>query len=703
MEAEKPTKSSRPSRNHRGPAVALKKMVEEIHHAPGLVGGIVEKGFSSSPGGGSGSPSSVPLPRSTVLPFPVARHRSHGPHWAPVGSAPVDAEEDEMVEDKDDTDYHPIASFANPIERKKKKSLNFSRWKDFVPKDDAPVPKSKKKEVKTGAVNAREVKRSGVVSNEEKKKSPSIYSHDIAMLDNEEVIRRDLTNRNFSEHITTMAEPKFVVEKSESEAGGSVSDVNGIYASAGQNPEINDTEMIEATGHQSSSLMDDIDAENLSRLSQMSAEEIAEARAEMMGKMDPALIEMLKKRGQNKLRSRKGIEQEQKLRGTKGIEHEQNKRRQELAGSKTDESGKSVTVTAPQGDWISKIESSNSSWKAWSERVEKVRSIRFSLNGDIVEISSTQHVSNGDKPKRDTYSVENVAERDLLRTEGDPAAVGYTINEAVALTRSMIPGQRAIALQLLASVLGKALYNLQQKDSSCHVRETKPIDNHVDWQAVWAFALGPEPQMALSLRIALDDNHDSVVLACVKAIQSLLSIEINENFFDTSEKLINSKKNTFTAPVFRSRPEIDSGFLHGGYWKYSTKSSNILPIDHQNNEDDGNEDKYTIQDDVVVAGQDIASGLVRMGILPRICYLLEMDSLPALEEALVSIVVALARHSPTCADAVRKCPNLVQTVVKIFTKQGLVERYSSQTKAVLLLKVRSWLVWNDLLRSELLC
>jgi hypothetical protein len=34
--------------------------------------------------------------------------------------------------------------------------------------------------------------------------------------------------------------------------------------------------------------------------------------------------------------------------------------------------------------------------------------------------------------------VESVAERDFLRTEGDPAAVGYTINEAVALTRSMV-------------------------------------------------------------------------------------------------------------------------------------------------------------------------------------------------------------------------------------------------------------------------
>jgi hypothetical protein len=32
----------------------------------------------------------------------------------------------------------------------------------------------------------------------------------------------------------------------------------------------------------------------------------------------------------------------------------------------------------------------------------------------------------------------NVAERDFLRTEGDPGAAGYTIKEAVALTRSVV-------------------------------------------------------------------------------------------------------------------------------------------------------------------------------------------------------------------------------------------------------------------------
>ena len=36
------------------------------------------------------------------------------------------------------------------------------------------------------------------------------------------------------------------------------------------------------------------------------------------------------------------------------------------------------------------------------------------------------------------------------------------------------------------------------------------------------------------------------------------------------------------------------------------------------------EEKLTIQDDIVVAGQDFAAGLVRMGILPMIRYLLEV-------------------------------------------------------------------------------
>lgn len=41
-----------------------------------------------------------------------------------------------------------------------------------------------------------------------------------------------------------------------------------------------------------------------------------------------------------------------------------------------------------------------------------------------------------------SYTADNVSERDFLRTEGDPGAAGYTIKEALALTRSVVSGIR---------------------------------------------------------------------------------------------------------------------------------------------------------------------------------------------------------------------------------------------------------------------
>ena len=37
-----------------------------------------------------------------------------------------------------------------------------------------------------------------------------------------------------------------------------------------------------------------------------------------------------------------------------------------------------------------------------------------------------------------SHVADNVGERNYLQTEGDPGAAGYTIKEAVALTRSVV-------------------------------------------------------------------------------------------------------------------------------------------------------------------------------------------------------------------------------------------------------------------------
>lgn len=96
------------------------------------------------------------------------------------------------------------------------------------------------------------------------------------------------------------------------------------------------------------------------------------------------------------------------------------------------------------------------------------------------------------------------------------------------------------------------------------------------------------------------------------------------NYFYLQKKATYDK-DICTAPVFRTKPDINGGFLPGGFWKYSAKPSNILPFPEDSVEDE-TEGKHTIQDDVTVAGQDFTAGLVRMGILPKLRYLLEVRS-----------------------------------------------------------------------------
>ncbi|CAN6201272.1 unnamed protein product [Urochloa humidicola] len=605
-----------------------------------LVGSIVEKGFSAA------APSSAPRP--SVLPFPVARHRSHGPHWGPAakGAGKDGAEEEENEMDMDEADYQPVvAAAAGPVKRKEKKGMDFSRWREFV--GDAPPKQRQGKPTQAKKQSEQRIDAEAVTS---KAGAASAGGREL------EVGAMQIDSGNARE----VPGPAVLVSDvaSKKPMNQARSRVELVKAGEIRNP-ASQGERMELDGGESS-MEAEINAENMARLAGMSAGEIAEAQSDIMNKMNPALVEMLRRRGREKSVGTKGVGKD------KGLEN----------------SGPQKAKKATPGDWLMAGEHSGRSWKTWSERVERIRSCRFTLDGDILGFQSSQEQQDGKKAH-----AENVAERDFLRTEGDPAAVGYTINEAVALTRSMVPGQRVLALQLLASILNRALQSLHKMDLVGNVKMDFNDKFH-DWQAVWAYALGPEPELVLSLRMALDDNHDSVVLSCAKAINFMLSFEFNESYFESSERVVDHGKDVCTAPVFRSKPDLDGGFLEGGFWKYNTKPSNILPQYGDNDEDEGDE-KHTIQDDVVVSGQDVAAGFSRMGILPRICFLLEMDPSPVLEDYLVSILVALARHSPQSADAILHCPRLIESVTKLLSKQGSMEIRSSQIKGVTLLKVLS--------------
>lgn len=223
--------------------------------------------------------------------------------------------EDDEMEEENDADYELASSFANPIERRKKKSLDFSRWKEVMNSDEKK-PQLKKKEAKFA--------RKKVVA------VPGV----------EEM------------------EPE-IERESRNLAAASTSSTIGVVCSA------REQEMLVPEAREKPTLMDEIEAENLARLSEMSTDEIAEAQAEIMEKMDPALLEMLKKRGRNKLVTKIG---------TGG----------HVEGSKRLKTGASSGERMPPG------EVSNKLWKAWSERVEKVRELRFALDGSVVDVGSDQ-------------------------------------------------------------------------------------------------------------------------------------------------------------------------------------------------------------------------------------------------------------------------------------------------------------------------
>nr|GMD46720.1 transcriptional elongation regulator MINIYO [Ipomoea batatas] len=557
-----------------------------------LVGGIVEKGFSDS---SSRLGFSLAPPTPTVLPFPAARHRSHGP------DATMHDKESEVPE---------------------------------VIKEQEQIISDMTVDIEEGNV--------GMPSIGLKK-----LSEDVQVDNGRQYMQTDrITDGFLSQNVG-----------------------NG----------------------QAVTLESQIDAENRARLAGMSADEIAEAQAEILAKLSPAGIEAFKKRGLNKLKRKNHSNSGSLAIGEKDSFQNEKSLADSTVSSASSNSNvaSNANLKEKHGDLDGNIPNSfpkgTGLWDGWSKRVERVRELRFSMDGDIIENDTHLAATTGVISSSSDYTLDNVSERDFIRTEGDPGGAGYTIKEAVALTRSVISGQRALALHLIASVLNKAIFGICQNQFASTLNYSG-TNGSIDWEAIWAFALGPEPELALALRICLDDNHKSVVVACAKVIQCVLTCEINESFFDIAERIPYYWMDVPTAPVFRSRPDIDGGFLHGGFWKYNTKPSNILPLaeDSLNNKP---EDEHTIQDDVVVAGQDIAAGLIRMGILQRFCYLLEVDPSAILEECALSILIAIARHSPTCANAIMKCKSLVQIIVNRFSAIDPMKITPSKIKAVTLLKI----------------
>lgn len=329
-------------------------------------------------------------------------------HWGPVGSKLVvrdennDGKDDE--EDKDFKEFEAVATLVKPIKRKEKKSMEFCKWREFVQDD---------KYFKDGKVegNTYGLRKSG------KQGNGGEAINNVAM-DSEKIgSGRTVVDMRFDDsnqlHLHNNGKCDSPVGMESEGEPMSVNSHMGDHDGATMNvlqireQKSSDSTMASCSGSNSENrqmlIETEIDVENRVRLQGMSPEEIAEAQAEIMDKLDPALLKVLKNRGEGKLKKKRNSSSDIGTNNEPGnVQNMVNNNARTSPISESDSSQVGMKTTSndmdsgPDNHVARNPDIAKTSlWNAWSERVEAVRELRFSLEGNIVENGFVQGLNTG--------------------------------------------------------------------------------------------------------------------------------------------------------------------------------------------------------------------------------------------------------------------------------------------------------------------
>lgn len=207
----------------------------------------------------------------------------------------------------------------------------------------------------------------------------------------------------------------------------------------------------------------------------------------------------------------------------------------------------------------------------------------------------------------------------------EPERAGYSLQELFLLSRSQVIQQRSLALSTMANVISKARcgeYSSSLKGSV--------LSSLLD------------AGLLFLLRFALDDSVEGVVCAAVHTLHALLVCADDEACLDS----------TFS-------------------WFSGMSSFPLLPMATE--EDDEDETLKEVskeqqeKSDYEVARQDVVKGLIKMKLLPRLRYILEViRPSPRVVHDIMEIIIRLARHSTSSATQVLDCPRLIEMIVRDF-------------------------------------
>ncbi|KAK7904347.1 hypothetical protein WMY93_016954 [Mugilogobius chulae] len=206
----------------------------------------------------------------------------------------------------------------------------------------------------------------------------------------------------------------------------------------------------------------------------------------------------------------------------------------------------------------------------------------------------------------------------------EPERAGYSLQELFLLSRSQVIQQRTLALSTLANIIFKA-----RCGEYCTSLKGSVLSSLLD------------AGLLFLLRFSLDDNVEGVLSAALHALHALVVCAEDEACMDSTFSWINGMS---SFPLLPSADEEDD---------------EDEPLKETKEHDD--------KSDYEVARQDVVKGLLKMKLLPRLRYILEVvRPSPHVIHDIMEIIIRLARHSSSSATQVLDCPRLIEVIVRDF-------------------------------------
>ena len=442
---------------------------------------------------------------------------------------------------------------------------------------------------------------------------------------------------------TTFGRSRYARSRAATREGGG--DASGEGATKGRAPRV----VVDAAKEDAS-----IEEENARIIRAMSPAAIKEAQEELAGRLSAKTLDFLKNRGKSKA-VKDAIARGEEVKETHRETPKRARDRSEAAAEASARTKKVTTVG--------------------------VEHVRFALDGTPLLQASIEVVNVANEG---SAPAPLPTERDPLRA-GEGEDIGYTFQEACALTRSSVLGQRVMGLQILGKILRlarrwsfEAVNPLPYEDAASVSAPRLP--NGVSWASVWVYAT-VDCAVSTLLRRALDDTHVQASTCALLAIHAMCGgVGVGGAHGDEAQ-LVDSLESfspldpsdlTYTAPMWRSEPENapcgGSGF-EPIPWEYAveeirlTADSTVELAEEPDQVEEGLNQQMKERRQATEQAADPLAAFLRMGILQRIRYLLETERSPQAEELALEMLATFARHSKAAAKAVARCPRLLSTLI----------------------------------------